>query len=427
MKEARTLARAITRIVAVVVCGIVILVAAFAAWASRPSIAAVARPRPSQFSSALVERGRALAMIGNCASCHTTNDGPAFAGGVPISTGFGTIYGSNITPDESTGIGRWSEQAFARALREGVSRDGQQLYPAFPYDHFTELGDTDIEALYAFLMSRPAVHHDTPGNRLILPLRFRPFIEGWKWLYFRPHRFTGNDPGAYFAEALAHCGACHTPHNSLGAELRNRSYSGGWVDGWYAPPLNQLSPAVRPWTADALNEFLRTGLSKTHAAAAGPMGEVSRNLSRAPPAAVGALAAYFARNMQAASANENPPSLTDRASLAQRQYPLGAALFAGACSSCHEPGARMMTEGRPALALGSPLHETNPRNTIAIILDGLSPPASASGPYMPAFGDTFTDQQVADIVTYLHARFGSGAEWQNVGADVGRARKRANP
>jgi mono/diheme cytochrome c family protein len=349
MSEAAPPAHRLARAALVALGLAIFLFALFVAWAYRSPIAAIPPPAPSQFPAALVERGAALARIGNCASCHTAPQGPAFAGGVPLPTNFGTIYGSNITPDPATGIGSWSQQAFARALREGIARDGSHLYPAFPYDHFTELSDADIAALYAYLMTRPAIHVATRGNRLILPLRFRPFVAGWKLLYFHPQRYRGSDTGAYFAEALAHCGACHTPHNRLGAELRGQAYAGGWVDGWYAPPLNRDSPAIRAWTVDQLMALLRTGLSPTHAAAAGPMGEVSHNLAAAPEPAVRAIASYFARSMATARASRTEPPLPDRAAPAAHQHPLGAALFEGGCSSCHEPGARMMAEGRPAL------------------------------------------------------------------------------
>jgi nicotinate dehydrogenase subunit B len=427
MSEAAPPARRLARAALVALGLAILLFALFVAWAYRPSIAAIPPPAPNQFPAALVERGASLVKIGNCASCHTAPQGPAFAGGVPLATNFGTIYGSNITPDAATGIGGWSEQAFARALREGIARDGSHLYPAFPYDHFTKMTDADIAALYAYLMTRPPVRLATPGNRLILPLRFRPFVAGWKLLYFHPQRYRGSDVGGYFAEALAHCGACHTPHNRLGAELRSQAYAGGWVDGWYAPPLNRDSPAVRAWTVDQLMALLRTGLSSTHAAAAGPMGEVSHNLATAPEPAVRAIATYFARSMADARAGRTETPLSDNAAVAAHEHPFGAALFESACSSCHEPGARMMVEGRPALPLGSPLHENNPRNTIQIILRGLNPPVGSAGPYMPPFGASFTDHQVAEIVNYLHARYGTGPVWPNVTADVKRARQGRNP
>src|ERR1700694_3744745 len=157
-------------------------VAAFAiAW--RPAIAAIDPPTPQSFDTALVKRGRYLAAIGNCSDCHTVRGGKSFAGGLPVPTPFGTIYSSNITPDAATGIGRWSEAAFRRAMRSGVNRDGQHLYPTFPYDHFTNVSDEDDTALYAFLMTRPPVHAPARANQLSFPLDQRVVIAGWKLLF----------------------------------------------------------------------------------------------------------------------------------------------------------------------------------------------------------------------------------------------------
>lgn len=168
----------------------------FLIWASRPAIAAIDRPDPRQFSPTVVARGAMLANIGNCASCHTSAHGPAFAGAAALQTNFGTIYSTNITPDPETGIGRWSEQAFARALREGVSRDGHHLYPAFPYDHFTELSDPDIAALYAFFMTRPPVHSKAPGTGFFCPCASGRFSRaGSGSIFIRsaiPHRIQAN-------------------------------------------------------------------------------------------------------------------------------------------------------------------------------------------------------------------------------------------
>src|SRR3954463_4890811 len=162
------------RIVATAVLGIVVAgaIAGFAViW--RPAIAAVEPPASGSLDPALVKRGRELAAIGNCSDCHTLRGGRAFAGGLPVPTPFGTIYSSNIIPDPETGIGRWSEAAFRRAMRDGVGRDGRHLYPTFPYDHFTHVTDEDDRALYAFLMTRPAVRALPPRNELRFPLNQR--------------------------------------------------------------------------------------------------------------------------------------------------------------------------------------------------------------------------------------------------------------
>lgn len=407
-------------------CGI-----AFAAIAYRPAIARVTRADPRLFDPALVARGANLARLGNCVSCHQAAGGRPYAGGYPIKTPFGTIYGSNITPDAATGIGSWSPAAFRRAMREGVGRDGSHLYPAFPYTHYAGVADGDVDALYAFLMTRPAVRAVPPANRMIPPLGFRPLLAGWKLLFFDPqpvvsdpHQSAAWNRGRYTGETLAHCTACHSPRGLLQQEKRgDQAYDGGWSGGWYAPPINARSPAVRAWTAERLDAYFRTGLSTAHAAAAGPMGPVTYNLARAAPADVRALATYYAWQMRAAPAARAEPRLPDRRALASQRHPEGARLYDGACAVCHETGAAMMVAGRPALPLGTPLHEANPRDTIQVILKGLKPPVAARGPYMPAFADALDDRQVAEVVAYLQARHGTGPAWPDLETDVAAARK----
>ncbi len=419
------------RLVAILAGSIAMAALAGFAVAWRPALPIVA-PRPgSSFDLAGVERGAVLARLGDCAVCHTASGGAAYAGGRPIHTPFGTLYASNITPDPESGIGRWSQRAFDRAMRRGVARDGSLLYPAFPFTHYTGLADRDLGDLYAFLMTRTPVAAARPDNRLVFPLGFRPLMAGWDLLFFRPGR-TAADPartpdwnrGRYLAESLSHCGACHTPRNLLGAEERGHAYAGGWSDGWYAPPLDASSPARRAWTADRLFAYLRTGLDRSHAAAAGPMGPVAYQLARVPDADVRAIAVYVAFLM--ARPAGDPAQEPERTAEADASQPEGAALFAGACASCHGAGAPMMLAGRPALALGTPLHEHDPRDVIEIVLQGLNPPTGAAGPYMPAFGDSLTDGQVAAVVAYLRARYGGGPAWPDLPHAVRTARRQGS-
>lgn len=421
----------ITRTVIWAAIALLVCIVIFAIIAYRPAIAAVERPDTRVFDTAMVARGANLARLGNCVSCHQSAGGRPYAGGYPVKTPFGTIYGSNITPDPATGIGEWSPAAFRRAMREGVGRDGSHLYPAFPYTHYTNVTDGDLGALYAFLMTRPAVRAVPPANTMIPPLGFRPLLAGWKLLFFRPRPIAA-DPGQsaawnrgrYIGETLAHCTACHSPRGLLQQEKRGaEAYDGGWSGGWYAPPINARSPAVRAWTADRLEAYFRTGLSTAHAAAAGPMGPVTYNLARAAPTDARALATYYAWQMRDAPASRREPPLLDRRALASQRHPVGARLYDGACAVCHEPGAAMMVAGRPALPLGTPLHEDNPRDTIQVILQGVRPPVSARGPYMPAYADALDDRQVAEIIAYLQARHGTGPAWRDLEKDVAKARK----
>jgi mono/diheme cytochrome c family protein len=269
---------------------VLVLVLVGVAYAWRSQIAPIDPPAAGSFDASLVDRGAALAAIGNCNVCHTNGGGEMFAGGLALPTPFGTIYSTNITPDPDTGIGRWSEAAFARAMREGVDREGHHLYPAFPYDHFTKVTDEDNRALYAYLMTRKPVRAETPPNELPFPINVRMVLAGWKLLFFKPGVYE-NDPaqspewnrGAYLAEGLGHCGACHTPRNLMGAEKKGDAYAGGEAEGWNAYALNSASPAPAAWTVDSLTHYLSTGYEAQHGVARGPMAPVTANMRLAAP------------------------------------------------------------------------------------------------------------------------------------------------
>ncbi len=404
-----------------------VLAAGGAALTLYPALPVLEPPAPQNFDRSVVKQGEDLARLGNCIGCHTAPGGKAFAGGLPLQTPFGTLYSTNITPARETGIGTWSRDAFGRAMREGVARDGTHLYPAFPYDHFTRASDGELDALYAYLMTRPAVEARAPDNRLDWPLNHRFLVAGWNWLFLRKGPSEDRDRGRLLAEGLAHCGGCHTPRNRLGAEDSGRAYDGAWTDGWYAPPLNAKSPAAQPWTQDALFAYLRTGLSKTHAAAAGPMGGVTRELAQASESDVRAIAAYFAGLMKDAPGARTPLAAVDKRSDADKAHPDGAALFAGACATCHEAGAPMMQQGRPPLAWGTPLRLESPHDTLHLIVEGLASPAGLTGPAMPGYGNDFTDPQIAAIAAYLRARFTDLPPWQNLEQAVSDVRKGVGP
>ncbi len=250
---------------------------------------------------AAVRRGASLALLGDCATCHTASGGLPYAGGLAMPTPFGTIYSTNITPDPETGIGRWSEQAFIRALRSGVDREGRYLYPAFPYDHFTRVSDDDAKALYAFFMSIDPVKSSAPPNELPFPLNVRLTLAGWKLLFLRQARFVA-DPskderwnrGKYLVDGLGHCGACHSPRNLLGAEKTSAGFAGGEAEGWRAYALGQSSRSPVAWDEAALADYLARGWHPLHGTAQGPMANVANNLSQVDPADVEAMAHYLA-------------------------------------------------------------------------------------------------------------------------------------
>jgi mono/diheme cytochrome c family protein len=402
-------------------------VAGFAVYAWRSAIPPVDLPSADSFAADSILRGAQLAALGDCATCHTAPGGETFAGGRSLPTPFGTIYSTNITPDLSTGIGRWSRAAFERALREGVDREGAHLYPAFPYDHFTMLNDADSAALYAFMMTRQPVQAQTPDNHLPFPLNMRFILAGWKLLFLREGPYqpdTTHDVqwnrGAYLANGIGHCGACHTPRNSLGAEIRTRRFAGGEAEGWRAYAINSDSQSHEAWNADALHAFLRQGWHQQHGDAHGPMSPVCRNLASAADSDVQAIAVYVASVMgkpakphQGTAAADPPNNET------------GAAVYAAACASCHD-GARPLPFGGVKLTLSTAATGETATNLINVILDGVHPPEGTAGAIMPGFSSTLTDGQLESLVSYIRANFGARPPWTDVEASVREARSRSS-
>ena len=434
------------------------LVVAALPW--RAAIAPVAAPDLSLYSVAALERGRLVAAAGDCVVCHTVPGGAPNAGGLALDTPFGTVYTTNITPDPETGIGAWSFAAFDRAMRQGIHRDGRHLYPAFPYTSFAKLTEADMQSLYAYMMTQPPVVSRPPEAQLAFPFNLRGLMAGWNALFHRDAMYTP-DPdrsalwnrGAYLVQGAGHCGACHTARNPLGAERTGAAFLGGGnADGWDAPALNGTSAAPLAWTEGDLFDYLRTGFSARHGVAAGPMAPVIHGLSQLPDSDIRAMAVYLASlSVQAqppesvsatstaavsaaaaaaAEAASTSSSLTATATATAALAATGArvfdaqgeALFRGACAACHDDGATVYG-AKPALALNSNVHSARPDNLIQVILQGIEHPANPALGYMPAFGDSFNDKQVAALVDYMRHRYAPGKPvWTDTQARVGALR-----
>jgi mono/diheme cytochrome c family protein len=424
------------------VFGVVLLGAVGVIFMSRhPALPAIAPPSAAGFDRVLIAKGAELALIGNCNVCHSKQDGAPYAGGRPLKTPFGTIYATNITPDSDTGIGSWSEAAFLRAMREGVRRDGAHLYPAFPYDHFTKASVGDLRAIYAFLMTREPVRAQTPNNELPFPWSERALIAGWKLLYFKagelkpdPALSAELNRGAYLVEGLAHCGACHTPRNPLGAEANDRYLGGGEIDGWHAPALNGASPAPVPWTSEQLFSYLRTGFVPAHGVAAGPMQPVANNLGTVAEQDVKAIAAYIGAMLGPATANRRQAAgaptaqATPRASVGDTKSEGGAdgaVIYAGACALCHEPTGQAFSAHGIALTASKVVAMPDARNLSRVILEGIDPPNASPAALMPGFGAALTDSQIAALMAYLRRSFSDQPAWSGLENTVREARQSA--
>ena len=436
---------------------ILIGAAGFAALAWRSEIDPVQQIAATDLKPEAVAHGAELATIGNCNVCHTAKGGEVFAGGLPLPTPFGTVYSTNITPDPDTGIGRWSEAAFLRAMREGVDREGHHLYPAFPYDHFTLVTDEDVGSIYAFLMTRRPVRATAPANGLPFPLNVRPILAGWKLLFLHKGPYVADaaqspewNRGRYLAEGLAHCGACHTPRNRFGAERRDARFGGGEAEGWNAYPINAASPAPVPWDADALTAFLRQGWHPVHGTARGPMSPVTTDLGSVPEADARAIAVYVASVMGEPSAERkaqgeallrglepadtgsvpssgdsltvpNPGDVPQGDAKAAGGGSAGEAIYVGACSACHDSG-RPLPFGGLHLALSTAVHASNPKNIANVVFAGLAQSPGESSAVMPGFAGALSDEQTVELLTYLRARFTDFPPWDDLPAIVRQAR-----
>ena len=422
----RTLRRA-----GVAVLTLAVLGAALYRWAAPAPIAPLASLPPAP-SAARLAAGARIVALGDCMVCHTARDGAAYAGGLGLKTPFGTIYSTNITPDADTGIGNWSLPAFTRALREGASRDGHLLYPAFPYIHYTRMSDDDIALAYDYLMTRTPVKVRQPDNELPLPLKMRPRLAFWNALYLRPGPSapepltrqgsgTGTaatiERGRYLVDTLGHCASCHSGLNLIGGE-RQPPFQGGNIDGWDAPALTTLTHGANPWTRDELANYLRSGLSLAHGAAKGPMRPVTERLAGVPREDVEAMASYL-MSIQAQAKPAAPSPAT-------RVHAEGARLFAAACAGCHSPAAPMMAlSGRPPLSRSSALASTSATNFVQTVLGGI-PWEHGSQVYMPPFADILSDQQIAALASYV--RQGAGQQvWTDVPTTSATLRKELHP
>jgi mono/diheme cytochrome c family protein len=437
-REEIIIVRRLVIVVAVLFAIGVLAIAGLFALASHEAIAQITPPARDNFRPEVIAQGAKLAAIGNCASCHTADGGASFAGGVALATPFGTIHGTNITPDARTGIGGWSQAAFTRAMRQGVARDGTLLYPAFPYDHFTHLSDADLQALYAFIMTRDPVYAAPPRNALPFPFNLRPLIAAWNLLYLReqplqpvPAQSVEWNRGAYLVQSLAHCSSCHTPRSRLGAERKDLAFAGGEAQGWYAPPLNQASPSPIPWNVDQLTRYLQSGIAPEHAIAGGPMQEVTTSLRAADAADVRAIATYIVSLMglvtperqqraEAARARAQQPLASAGMETTDAQLKLGAAVYASACASCHDAGRGSTSAGALPMPLAVAVYDADPRSLLHIVRDGIAPVDGEGGRWMPAFRGTLNDEQLTALAAYLRSEAAHAPPWPDLARTVGK-------
>ena len=375
-------------------------------------------------TSAQIERGEYLARVGNCAGCHTARGGEAYAGGRAVDTPFGAIYASNLTPDNDTGIGAWSSSAFYRAMHEGRSRDGRLLYPAFPYPNMTLTAREDSDAIYAYLINRvQPVAQANMTHTLSVPFNNQLALAAWRLLYFKPAQFQPDakqssdwNRGAYLVQGLAHCGACHSTRNALGAPVASHAYDGAMMPGgdWYAPSLTAASEAsVANWSPAEITAWLKDGAT-SNASALGPMAEVIyQSTQYVSNADLLAMATYLK-----ALPSVEPPraSSTPSKIITQRKTDgAGAQLYAKHCANCHDENGKGKADAFPALAGNRAVTMANATNVISIIIKGGFAPATAGNPRphgMPPYYHLLSDSDIAAVATHIRS------SWGNAGSAV---------
>ncbi|MDE2450478.1 MAG: c-type cytochrome [Gammaproteobacteria bacterium] len=371
----------------------------------------------------LVVRGEYLAHAADCMACHTTADGKPYAGGLAIRTPFGTLYSPNITPDRATGIGNFTDTDFLRALREGVMPDGTRLYPAMPYAAYTYMTDADALAIKAYLFSLAPVHVVTPRDTLRFPYDQRWLMVFWQTLYDPDTRFEPRSDhsaqwnrGAYLAEAMGHCGDCHTPRNLLQALDNRDKFSGATAAGWRAYNITADDRSgVGAWSDAALAQYLAIGHAMGHGTASGNMGEaVDRSLSYLAPADIQAIVAYL-RTVPAVSSSADRAVRVSLAPASPKEGvsanvdPRGKQVFEEACVGCHSWSGRSLLTSYATLTGARAVNDPTATNVAQIVISGMTRRRGDGTVAMPAFGDAYSDVEVAAVANYVTERFGSVA------------------
>jgi mono/diheme cytochrome c family protein len=369
--------------------------------------------------ASLVERGAYLAKAADCMVCHTTQGGKEYAGGLGFKLPFGTLYSTNITPDQETGIGNYTDRDFLNAMHAGIRRDGARLYPAMPYTSYTYVTDADALAIKAYLFSLPAVRAAPPANTLTFPFNQRWAMMFWSELFNPDTRFEPDiskspewNRGAYLTEALAHCGECHTPRNLAFALNNRKKFAGALTAGWRAFNISSdKTTGIGGWRDDDLISYLSAGHAAGHGTASGPMGEaVDHSLSRLALEDIRAIVAYL-RSVPPVASPDLPATTAPPAPASHKAGitadARGKMVFEGACVSCHEWTGESPVSPMATLTGAWAVNDPGATNVAQIVISGtrrLTPDGALS---MPAFGNAYSDDEIAAVSNYVTARFGA--------------------
>ena len=376
---------------------------------------------PADFASTdPVARGQYLTRAADCQACHTAKGGTPFAGGLAFNLPFGTIWSPNITPDKATGIGGWSDAQFLAALREGKGPKGH-LYPAMPYASYSWMTDADALAIRAYLATLPPAHFQRPKLTFSWPFNQRGLMTVWGGLFNAKRRFEPNadrspawNRGAYLAEALAHCGDCHTPRNLMQAVDNRTKYAGAVAAGWRAFNItSDKDSGVGDWSDAELAQYLSQGHTPGRGTAAGPMGEaIDLSLRHLTPSDIAALVTYIRSIPPVATPDQprpkaGPAPAGHRVAAADEAAPLGKKIFEGACVGCHAWTGQGALTGFATLNGSRAVNDPTATNVAQVVIAGASRATAQGQSVMPAFGRAYSDAEIAAVANYVTARFGA--------------------
>jgi mono/diheme cytochrome c family protein len=388
--------------------------------------------------ASLIERGAYLARAADCMVCHTTQGGKDYAGGLGFKLPFGMLYSTNITPDKETGIGNYTDQDFLNAVHRGTRRDGARLYPAMPFTSYTYISDADALAIKAYLFSLAPVRAVAPANTLMFPFNQRWAMNFWSVLFNPETRFEPNtsksaewNRGAYLAEALAHCGECHTPRNPAFALDNRKKFAGALTAGWRAFNISSdKATGIGAWSDADLISYLSIGHAAGHGTASGPMGEaVDQSFSQLVPEDIRAVVTYL-RSIPAITSADLPATLAPPAPASHRDGgrtsdPRGKMVFEGACASCHGWSGESPISPLATLTGAWAVNDPGATNVAQIVISGTKRHTPEDAVSMPAFGNAYSDAEIAAVANYVTSRFGSKAS-QITAQDVAELRKQTS-
>jgi mono/diheme cytochrome c family protein len=409
----------------------------------------IAASQSAGSDAASVERGRYLAVAADCGACHTAPGGKPFAGGLAIDSPLGAIYSTNITPDPESGIGKFTLDEFDRAVRHGIDDEGVTLYPAMPYPSYALLSDADIAALYTYFMHgvAPAASSEH-ANAIPWPLSIRWPAAIWRKLFapspdappFNASRYA--DPvvarGAYLVQGPGHCGSCHTPRaitlqeKSLDDSSPAFLAGGQQIGGWVAVNLRgDVGDGLGDWSKEDIFATLRTARNAQQSVIGAPMSEVvvhsTQNLTEADLQAMAAYLKTLAPSPGGAPKFAANPATA--AALAKgHEADRGAELYDDNCAACHHTDGAGSPKALPMIAGNSSVLAQDPNSLIRLVLAGSALPGTPAAPSplgMPDFAWRLSNEEVAQLLTFIRTSWGNRAS-SVTASEVARVRGTLN-